>query len=55
MADPRRLHEPYLERNREVLAALEAGDVPRAERLLLKYLDDSEHVLVEAYTQKMES
>lgn len=55
MADPRLLHEPYLERNREVLAALEAGDVPRAERLLYKYLDDSETVLVEAYTKRVES
>ncbi len=55
MADPRRLHEPYLERNREVLAALEVADVSRAERLLLKYLDDSEHVLVAAYTKRVES
>jgi DNA-binding GntR family transcriptional regulator len=49
MADPRRLHEPYLERNKEILAAIEAGDGPRAERLLLKYLEDSEHQIVEAY------
>ena len=55
MADPRRLHEPYLERNREVLAALESGDVQGAERLLFKYLDDSEHVLVEAYTKRVEN
>jgi DNA-binding GntR family transcriptional regulator len=49
MADPRRFHEPYLERNREVLAVIETGDGPAAERLLHKYLDDSEHQLVEAY------
>lgn len=49
MADPRRFHEPYLERNKEILAAIEAGDGPGAERLLLKYLDDSEHQIVEAY------
>jgi DNA-binding GntR family transcriptional regulator len=49
MADPRRFHEPYLERNKEILAAIEAGDGPRAERLLLKYLEDSEHQIVEAY------
>jgi DNA-binding GntR family transcriptional regulator len=55
MADPRRLHAPYLERNREVLAALESGDVQGAERLLFKYLDDSEQVLVEAYTKRVES
>jgi DNA-binding GntR family transcriptional regulator len=47
--DPRRLHEPYLERNREILAVIETGDGPAAERLLHKYLDDSEHQLVEAY------
>ena len=49
MADPRRFHEPYLERNREILAAIEAGDGTRAERLLLTYLEDSEHQVVEAY------
>lgn len=49
MADPRRFHEPYLERNKEILTAIEAGDGPGAERLLLKYLDDSEHQIVEAY------
>ncbi|WP_459709104.1 GntR family transcriptional regulator [Actinophytocola sp. KF-1] len=49
MSDPRRFHEPYLERNKEILAAIEAGDGPRAERLLLKYLEDSEHQIVEAY------
>lgn len=49
MADPRRFHEPYLERNREILAVIETGDGPAAERLLHKYLDDSEHQLVEAY------
>jgi DNA-binding GntR family transcriptional regulator len=49
MNDPRRLHEPYLERNREILAVVETGDGPAAERLLHKYLDDSEHQLVEVY------
>ncbi len=49
MADPRRFHEPYLERNKEILAAIEAGDGHGAERLLIKYLDDSEHQIVEAY------
>ena len=48
MADPRRFHEPYLERNKEILAAIEAGDGIGAERLLLKYLQDSEHQIVEA-------
>lgn len=49
MNDPRRLHEPYLERNREILSVIETGDGPAAERLLHKYLDDSEHQLVEVY------
>lgn len=49
MNDPRRLHEPYLERNREILSVIETGDGPAAERLLHKYLDDSEHQLVGAY------
>jgi DNA-binding GntR family transcriptional regulator len=49
MADPRRFHEPYLERNKEILAAIEAGDGPSAERLLLKYLEDSEQQIVAAY------
>jgi len=49
MKDPRRFHEPYLERNKEILAAIEAGDGHGAERLLIKYLDDSEHQIVEAY------
>ena len=49
VADPRRLHEPFLERNKEILAAIEAGDGPRAERLLLKYLEDSEQQIVAAY------
>lgn len=55
VADPRRLHEPYLERNREVLAALEAGDAQRAERLLRKYLDDSEQAMVAAYSQQVDA
>lgn len=49
MADPRRFHEPYLERNKEILAAIEAGDGPSAERLMLKYLEDSEQQIVAAY------
>jgi DNA-binding GntR family transcriptional regulator len=49
MADPRRFHEPYLERNKEILAAIEAGDGHLAERLLVTYLDDSQHQIVEAY------
>lgn len=49
MSDPRHFHEPYLERNREVLKVIETGDGVAADRLLHKYLDDSERQLVEAY------
>ncbi|MET9348866.1 GntR family transcriptional regulator [Streptomyces termitum] len=41
VADARALHEPYLARNREILAALGAGDRGAAEQLLDRYLDDS--------------
>ena len=49
MADPRRFHEPYLTRNREILTRLESGDGPGAETLLARYLDDAERQLVDAY------
>lgn len=49
MKDPRRFHEPYINRNREILAALESGDVARAEELLKAYLDDAERQLLAAY------
>ncbi|WP_053724439.1 GntR family transcriptional regulator [Streptomyces sp. WM6378] len=47
--DPRRLHQPYLVRNREILEALRAGERVPAEGLLADYLDDSRAQLVEAY------
>ena len=47
--DPRRLHQPYLVRNREILEALRAGERAAAGRLLAGYLDDSRAQLVEAY------
>jgi DNA-binding GntR family transcriptional regulator len=49
MADPRRFHEPYLERNVEILRALERHDPRNGERLLGRYLDDALAQLVEAY------
>jgi DNA-binding GntR family transcriptional regulator len=49
MDDPRRFHEPYLTRNRDILAALESGDAEGAERLLGFYLEDSRRQLTEAY------
>ncbi|MBR7829832.1 GntR family transcriptional regulator [Actinospica sp. MGRD01-02] len=51
MKNPRRFHEPYIGRNREILEALEARDLPGAEALLRQYLDDAESQLVEAHTE----
>jgi DNA-binding GntR family transcriptional regulator len=50
MADPRRFHEPYLARNRELFELIRAGDGPGTERALGAYLDDAERQLVQAYT-----
>ena len=49
MKDPRRFHEPYIGRNRSILAALLSGDITGAEKLLREYLDDSERQLLAAY------
>jgi DNA-binding GntR family transcriptional regulator len=49
MGDPRRFHEPYLSRNRDILTALESADAAGAERLLGFYLEDSRRQLIEAY------
>ncbi len=51
--DPRRLHEPYLERNQRILATLREGDAARAERLLAAYLEDSLAGLVEVYGRRV--
>ncbi|MFG2355171.1 GntR family transcriptional regulator [Streptomyces sp. NPDC048521] len=51
--DPRRLHEPYLARNREILRALQAGDRRAAERLLETYLTDSLERIVEVYRRRV--
>ena len=47
MANPRAFHEPYLRRNRELVALIETGDGAAAERLLAAYLDDAERELLE--------
>ncbi len=52
MPDPRRLHEPYLAGNREILGRVETGDGPGAERLLADYLDNAQEQLVGAYAQQ---
>ncbi|MDX3574731.1 GntR family transcriptional regulator [Streptomyces sp. ID05-47C] len=51
--DPRRLHEPYLARNRQILLALEAGDGAEAEKLLAVYLGDSRERIVEVYRRRV--
>jgi DNA-binding GntR family transcriptional regulator len=51
--DPRRLHEPYLARNRQILQTLQEGDREEAERLLSVYLDDSLKGLVEVYGRRV--
>ncbi|MGW1587224.1 GntR family transcriptional regulator [Streptomyces sp. NPDC002386] len=50
---PRRLHEPYLTRNRQILQALQAGDRREAERLLSTYLADSLERVVEVYRRRV--
>ncbi|MGW2487461.1 GntR family transcriptional regulator [Streptomyces sp. NPDC001606] len=51
--DPRRLHEPYLARNRRILQVLETGDRAEAERLLATYLTDSLERIVEVYRRRV--
>ncbi|MGW0913417.1 GntR family transcriptional regulator [Streptomyces sp. NPDC002784] len=51
--DPRRLHEPYLARNLEILQALRDGDRDEAERLLAVYLGDSLQRVVEVYRRRV--
>jgi DNA-binding GntR family transcriptional regulator len=51
--DPKALHEPYLQRNRLILQALQASDPAEAEKLLAVYLDDSLERVVDAYRQRV--
>jgi DNA-binding GntR family transcriptional regulator len=51
--DPRRLHEPYLARNGQILQALQGGDCEEAESLLRTYLDDSRKRVVEVYGRRV--
>ncbi|OEJ27926.1 GntR family transcriptional regulator [Streptomyces agglomeratus] len=55
VADPRRLHAPYLVRNRQILECLREGDSAAGERLLAAYLDDSRTQLVEVYAGHIET
>ncbi|PZG45424.1 GntR family transcriptional regulator [Spongiactinospora gelatinilytica] len=49
MIDPRLFHGPFVPRNKDLVALLEAGDYDRAERELDIYLDDAEAMLIEAF------
>ncbi|WP_030380795.1 MULTISPECIES: GntR family transcriptional regulator [unclassified Streptomyces] len=51
--DPRRLHEPYLTRNRQLLHTLQSGGRDHAEHFLATYLDDSRKGLVEVYARRV--
>ncbi|WP_077797827.1 GntR family transcriptional regulator [Streptomyces sp. JHA26] len=51
--DPRRLHEPYIARNAEILAALRAGDREEAARLLGVYLENSLERVVDVYLRRV--
>ncbi|MEU0571733.1 GntR family transcriptional regulator [Nonomuraea sp. NPDC005983] len=49
MKNPRTLHEPFVDRNHELLELLEAGRHEEAAAFLTAYLDDAEELLVRAY------
>jgi DNA-binding GntR family transcriptional regulator len=49
VSEPKRLHEPYLIRNRELLAVIHSGDRERAAGELADYLADSERDMLAAY------
>ncbi|MFA3878872.1 GntR family transcriptional regulator [Streptomyces sp. MMCC 100] len=51
--DPRRLHEPYIARNAELLATLESGERETAARLLAVYLENSLKRVVEVYLRRV--
>ncbi|MET9449603.1 GntR family transcriptional regulator [Streptomyces cinerochromogenes] len=51
--DPRRLHEPYLTRNAQILQELQAGNRRGAERMLETYLADSLERVVEVYRRRV--
>jgi DNA-binding GntR family transcriptional regulator len=52
MADPKRFHEPYLARNREILEQLQRGDGPGAADALDVYLCDAENQLTQAFADR---
>lgn len=48
---PERLHEPYIDRNREILDRLASGDQANAAALMAQYLDESERVVLAAFAR----
>jgi DNA-binding GntR family transcriptional regulator len=52
IASPRRLHEPYVARNRALLALLVDGETERAAKELVEYLDDSQAELLRAHRER---
>jgi DNA-binding GntR family transcriptional regulator len=52
MVNPKEFHEPYRERNGEILDRIRRGDGPGAALDLEKYLRDAEEQLVEAFAQQ---
>lgn len=55
MKNPRRFHEPYLTRNRELLTLVQHGDLEAAAQVLEHYLDDAEAQLANAYAQTLQT
>ncbi|MGW5621354.1 GntR family transcriptional regulator [Streptomyces olivaceus] len=51
--DPRRLHEPYIARNAELLETLQNGERDAAELMLAGYLDNSLKRVVEVYLRRV--
>ncbi|MER7488094.1 GntR family transcriptional regulator [Streptomyces sp. NPDC126497] len=51
--EPRRLHEPYIDRNAGILRALRDGDRDEAEALLAAYLEVSLERVVEVYRRRV--
>ncbi|SEK87035.1 GntR family transcriptional regulator [Nonomuraea pusilla] len=49
MENPRAFHEPFVERNRALLALIESGRPDEAATYLDDYLDHAEHLLIRAY------
>jgi DNA-binding GntR family transcriptional regulator len=53
MADPQRLHEPYLARNRQILERLQGGDGPGAAEDLDVYMIDAEAHVAGGYAERL--